>query len=123
MSLTPVECQGDAHPLLLIPPGRKGGGQYKMTSAKLRYLSLLTDIVGGKEEVESIRERRDALQASLAAIYKGAPHTDGKAYGEAQKALQRDEDYTFSDEEIDKFLPRSLRVAERAIERDTKRST
>ncbi len=42
------------------------------------YLSLLTDIVGGKEEVESIRERRDALQASLAAIYKARLTRMGK---------------------------------------------
>jgi hypothetical protein len=27
----------------------------------------------------------------------------------AQKALQRDEEYTFNDGEIDKFLPRDLR--------------
>jgi len=73
------------------------------------YLSLLADIVGGQALPASIRERRDELQASLAAIYKGAPHTDGKAYGEAQTALQQNEEYTFSDAEIDAFLPASLR--------------
>jgi SMODS and SLOG-associating 2TM effector domain family 4 len=79
------------------------------------YLSLLTDIVGGEESLTSIRERRDALQASLAAIYKGAPHTDGKAYGDAQIALQKNEEYTFSDAEIDRFLPQSLRRGGRQI--------
>ena len=54
-------------------------------------------------------ETRDALQARLAAIYKGAPQTDAKAYAKAQEALKRDEDYTFSDGEIDRFLPTSLR--------------
>jgi hypothetical protein len=78
------------------------------------YLSLLTDIVGGEVPVESIKERRDTLQSSLAAIYKGAPHTDGKAYSEAQTALQKNEEYTFSDDEIDRFLPKSLRVADRS---------
>lgn len=77
------------------------------------YLSLLTDIVGGIESIASIKERRDALQDALAAIYKGAPHTDGKAYGEAQIALQKNEEYTFSNEEIDRFLPESLRIANR----------
>ena len=77
------------------------------------YLSLLADIAGGQELPVSIRERRDVLQASLAAIYKGAPHTDGKAYGETQTALQQNEEYTFSDAEIDVFLPAALRKIER----------
>jgi hypothetical protein len=64
------------------------------------YLSLLTDIVGGEDSLTSIWERRDDLQESLAAIYKGAPHTDGKAYGDAQIALQENEEYTFSDDQL-----------------------
>lgn len=73
------------------------------------YLSLLTDLRGGSESTAAIRERRDELQASLAAIYRGAPHTDGRAYSDAQKALQQNEEYTFSDSEIDAFLPAALR--------------
>ena len=73
------------------------------------YLSLLTDIVGGNSDINSLRERRDKLQAALAAIYKGAPHTDGRAYSDAQIALKQNEEYTFSDAEIDAFLPARLR--------------
>jgi hypothetical protein len=73
------------------------------------YLSLLTDIKGGSESIEALREKRDCLQAALAAIYKGAPHTDGKAYLEAQKALKDNEEYTFSDAEIDVFLPAGIK--------------
>lgn len=72
------------------------------------YLSLLTDIVIADLEIEKLRERRDALQSSLAAIYKAAPHTNGKAYSEAQLALKQNEEYTFSDDEIDAFLPKHL---------------
>jgi hypothetical protein len=79
------------------------------------YLSLLTDLIGGDQSISSIRERRDALQTSLAAIYKGAPHTDGKAYGDAQTALKTNEEYTFSDQEIDVFLPKALRKTEGKI--------
>lgn len=82
------------------------------------YLSLLTDLVGGSEPFAAIRERRDALQTSLGAIYRGAPHTDGKAYGEAQTALQKNEEYTFSDSEVDMFLPTALRKAGRKVFRD-----
>ena len=77
------------------------------------YLSLLTDLRGGDGPMASLRERRDGLQASLAAIYRGAPHTDGKAYSDAQKALQQNEEYTFSDSEIDAFLPAALRKVTR----------
>jgi hypothetical protein len=77
------------------------------------YLSLLTDIVSGDQELDKLRERRDALQSSLAAIYKGAPHTNGDAYADAQVALKQNEEYTFSDDEIDSFLPSHLRKRER----------
>jgi len=77
------------------------------------YLSLLTDIVAGTADVVNIREQRSSLQNALAAIYKGAPHTDGKAYSEAQTALKQNEEYTFSDIEIDNFLPEHLRKSTR----------
>jgi hypothetical protein len=77
------------------------------------YLSLLTDIVGGNCDINELRDRRDQLQKSLAAIYKGAPHTDGKAYSDAQIALKQNEEYTFSDAEIDAFLPAQLKKKDR----------
>jgi hypothetical protein len=73
------------------------------------YLSLLTDAHAGIIQEGEVAKQRDKLQARLAAIYKGAPRTIGKAYTTAQKALQINEDLTFSDEEIDKFLPSLLR--------------
>jgi len=79
------------------------------------YLSLLTDIISGDLPLEDLRKRRDALQDTLAAIYKGAPHTDGKAYGDAQVALKQNEEYTFSDDEIDAFLPQHLKKRSRGI--------
>lgn len=73
------------------------------------YLSLLTDLRMNAVEPQAARERRDQLQAQLAAIHKGAPQTHGSAYGKAQKALQHNEEYTFSEGEIDLFLPPTLR--------------
>jgi SMODS and SLOG-associating 2TM effector domain family 4 len=73
------------------------------------YLSLLSDIISGDQDIVALRQRRDELQASLAAIYRGAPHTDDRAYGDAQTALKANEEYTFSDEEIDAFLPKHLK--------------
>jgi hypothetical protein len=73
------------------------------------YLSLLTDLRTKSIDDKEAVKRRDALQAKLAAIYKSAPQTNGKAYGAAQKALKKNEEYTFSAAEIDKFVPDALR--------------
>ena len=79
----------------------------KLWNVRECYLSLLTDLpaLGRQAAVE----RRDELQAMLAALYQSAPQTDGKAYIEAQKRLQKMEDLTFSADEIDCFLPLSLK--------------
>lgn len=73
------------------------------------YLSLLTDIASGGVSESEARSRRDELQEALAAIYKSAPGTTSKAYGKAQEGLQKLEDYTFNNGEIDKFLPPALK--------------
>jgi hypothetical protein len=44
-----------------------------------------------------------------AIVYSGAPSTNYKAYTQAQKALKELEDMTFSDDEIDAFLPTELK--------------
>lgn len=73
------------------------------------YLSLITDLNIGDVDVEDIRIRRNKLQEELATIYKRSPRTIPKAYNEATKALKLNEEMTFSDEEIDCFLPVELR--------------
>ena len=73
------------------------------------YLSLLSDISDESILLHDLRERRDSIQDRLHIIYRSAPHTDGDAYAAAQKALKENEELTFSDEEIDKFLPAPLR--------------
>jgi hypothetical protein len=73
------------------------------------YLSLLTDIRDSSLTLSELRQRRDSLQERLHKIYHNAPHTDDKAYEKSQKALKENEELTFSDEEIDVFLPKPLR--------------
>ena len=51
----------------------------------------------------------DELVERLHTVYRGAPATNLKAYRKAQKALQENEDMTFTDAEIDAFLPNELR--------------
>ena len=79
----------------------------KLWNIRECYLSLLTDLP--RLPHEAAIERRDELQATLAAVYAGSPQTNGKAYKEAQDRLKSMEDLTFTDAEIDCFLPLSLK--------------
>ena len=74
-----------------------------------KYLSLITDLRIGKQPIEQLQSRRDSLVDELQAIYTGAPSTNAHAYRKAQEGLQQHEEMTFSDEEIDGFLPEELR--------------
>jgi hypothetical protein len=74
-----------------------------------KYLSLLTDLRTGDRSPEDLRRQRNALLEQLHSVYAGAPSTTYKAYKKAQHALQQLEDMTFSDAEIDAFLPAGLK--------------
>lgn len=74
-----------------------------------QYLSLLTDLKINIGNITDIKIKRDKLLKDLHSIYIGSPSTNSKAYQKAWEALNKMEEMTFSDEEIDKFLPTSLR--------------
>lgn len=74
-----------------------------------QYLTLITDLAMGEKPIEKLQEERDELLEELHSIYGGAPSTTYEAYKKAQVALQRYEDMTFTDEEIDAFLPEELK--------------
>ena len=74
-----------------------------------KYLSLIADLAIGGKSLEVLQQERDALAKDLHAIYSAAPSTNSRAYAKAQEALKRNEEMTFSDEEIDAFLPTQLR--------------
>ena len=73
-----------------------------------RYLSLLTDLATKSTPVKQIGLQRDYLIEQLQAVYAGAPSTTFQAYKKAQAALKKLEDMTFTDAEIDAFLPAQL---------------
>jgi hypothetical protein len=90
--------------------------RHKQTAAELwlvreRYFSLLTDLKSGALDIVAAAARRDELDESLHQVYAASPSTTEKAYRQAQKALKTSEDMTFSDAEIDAFLPVALRVS------------
>lgn len=73
------------------------------------YLSLLVDLRMKEKPIELLQNQRDKLVEQLHSVYGGAPSTNLKAYTKAQEALQKLEDMTFSDAEIDTFLPKELK--------------
>ncbi|KRE60555.1 hypothetical protein ASG92_21645 [Arthrobacter sp. Soil736] len=73
------------------------------------YIHLLADVKGNALSAKEIRNQRDHLSAQAQKVYQTAPDTSSKAYILARRALKEREDLTFSDEEIDKFLPVNLR--------------
>jgi len=74
-----------------------------------RYLSLITDLRMGEKPIEILQKERDDLLEGLHSVYSGAPSTTYQAYRKAQEALKQLEDMTFSDAEIDAFLPKELK--------------
>ena len=78
-----------------------------------KYLSLLVDLAMREKPLEFLQRQRDGLVDQLHKAYSGAPSTTFEAYKKAQEALKRLEDMTFSDEEIDAFLPKELKRVSR----------
>jgi hypothetical protein len=74
-----------------------------------QYLSLLTDLAAGTKNSETVQSERDRLVSALHTVYAGSPSTTYAAYRSAQEALKQNEDLTFSDAEIDAFLPKQLK--------------
>ena len=74
-----------------------------------RYQSLIADVRTGAVTLAAAMSARDDLMEEVHSIYESAPSTNSKAYRKAQAALQRNEEMTFSDGELDAFLPSELR--------------
>jgi hypothetical protein len=74
-----------------------------------KYENLIADILNMRLTGNEICAVRDHLSDKLGTIYKFAPQTDAKSYAKARCALNIEDEMTFSDEEINRYLPESLR--------------
>lgn len=88
--------------------------EYKLVAKKLwyvreRYQNLIADIMAERFTSTENSQKRDSLLNELNEILDDAPNTFPKAYSQAQDALKLDEEMTFSDQEIDEFLPEELK--------------
>ena len=74
-----------------------------------KYRSLLTDLNMGNKSLESLQVARDNLMAEAHSTYGSSPSTNSQAYEMARKSLKEEEELTFSEKEIDSYLPEDLR--------------
>lgn len=70
---------------------------------------ILLQIRLKQESVQAIYEKYEGVVQQLDKVYADAPNTTDKAVACARKALNVSKDNTFSDDEIDGFLPKGLR--------------
>lgn len=74
-----------------------------------RLLILLIQIGVGEKEYDVLLSEYQIIQQDLKDIYDNSPTTLDKAVSLARKALKIDDDYTYTDEEIDSYLPAMCR--------------
>ena len=87
--------------------------EYK--SLRDRYMLLIEEIMSNGSDEKALRSKGEGFQRSYSSIGKYSPETTYEDYQGAQKGLglgkNTDEEFTWSDEEIDRFLPSSLRIS------------
>lgn len=81
----------------------------KLIAVRDQYKVLLTEIRLQNDSVENLLKRYNELVKETDTIYLEAPSTTDEAVDRASEALKIKKDNTFSDKEIDSFLPISLR--------------
>ena len=74
------------------------------------HVALMADIKNDILDEDATMVRRDELLKELSLVYKFAPTTSPKAYERARKALNVNEEFSFSNSEIDQFLPDELKL-------------
>ena len=67
------------------------------------YSSLITDFYD--LSLNDIRLKRDEIQHIWSEVNRKYPGTDKKGYKEAKKSLKDEEEQTFNEGEVEKFLP------------------
>lgn len=87
----------------------------KYKSLRDGYMLLIEEIMNNGSDEKTLRSKGEEFQKSYSAIGKYAPSTTYEDFQGAQNGLglgnNTDEEFTWSDEEIDRFLPSSLRIS------------
>lgn len=81
----------------------------RLLEIRNRYELLIADMMSNDASSQELRQRRDQLSDMANEAYRSAPDTSPSAYERAQDALGTKQEMTFTEGEIDKFLPQALR--------------
>lgn len=93
--------------------------QHKSVAEKYKtirdeYMGLIEEIMSNYDSEESIRNKKNDLQKRYSLVGENSPETNLDDYKKAQKGLGLNgndgEEFTWSDAEIDKFLPKKMRL-------------
>ena len=93
--------------------------QHKMYAEKYkclrdRYMSLIEEIMSNSFPEDQLRKKRDCLQKRYSCLGENAPATENNDYKQTQKGLgiskDNKEEFTWSDSEINNFLPKQLHI-------------
>ncbi len=87
----------------------------KLLAIRNHFACLITSIKLREKSISELEERYIELVNIADEVYKEAPSTTEKAVTIAKKALRVKGDNTFTDEEIDLYLPMALRKSENNI--------
>lgn len=86
----------------------------KYKTLRDKYMSLIEEIMSNTTGNNSLKKKRNKLLKKYSAIGEYSPVTSYKDYTETQKSLglkiNTDEEFTWGNNEIDKFLPKELRL-------------
>jgi hypothetical protein len=85
----------------------------KYKSLRDKYMCLIEEIMSDPDSDETLRNKRDVLQEKYSSIGETAPETIYEDYKQAQIGLGlvgSGEEFTWSDKEINMFLPEQLRI-------------
>lgn len=81
----------------------------KFLVVRNRLLHIICDIHMKKRSVDEINVEYISIMDELNELYVSAPSTTQEAVDRASEALKVNKEYTYTDEEIDNFLPPTLR--------------
>lgn len=89
--------------------------RYRSASKELllerdRLVLLIERIMDDSTNLEDLREDFQRVSERVHAIYASSPDTSSEAFKLASKGLKVDDELSFTDDEVDQFLPNPLRV-------------
>lgn len=73
-------------------------------------LAFIERLMGTSIDIEQFRGEFQKTQERLGKLYESLPDTTSEAFGMATEGLKSNEEFTFSPHEIDRLLPKELRI-------------